>query len=287
MKKATKLRNLIANNDILIAPAVYDCISAKVAENSGFKIAFTSGFSLSASLLGKPDLGLLTASEMIERIKHISASVDIPIIADIDTGYGGVLNVMRTVNEVVIAGAGGIILEDQKWPKRCGHFENKSVVPSSNHVQKIRAAIEARGDSELVIVARTDALSVHGLEEAIHRGRLYADAGADIVFIEAPQSKEQMIRIAKELEGIPLFANMIEGGKTPMLSSEELATLGFKVCAFALSGLFSATLGLSDCFRHLALHGNTGKLLDRMSFNDFKKLIELPKYLELQERYKE
>lgn len=286
MEKATQLRQLIANHDILIAPAVYDCISAKVAENSGFKMCFTSGFGLSASLLGKPDIGLLTASEIIERIRYIAAAIEIPIIADLDTGYGGVLNVIRTVEEIVTAGAGGIILEDQEWPKRCGHFENKSVVPAADHVQKIRAAIDARGDSDLVIVARTDALSVHGLEEAIHRGQLYADAGADIIFVEAPRSKEHMLQIAQNLKGIPLFANMIEGGKTPLMDRDELAALGFKVCAFALSGLFAATLGLSDCFQHLAQHGNTGKLLSRMSFDDFKQLIDLPKYLELQEKYK-
>ncbi len=180
--KPKRLRELLGSDGIVYGPAVYDCIGAMLAVDSGFEMLFTSGFGMSAALLGKPDIGLLTASEIIEQSRRIARAVDLPIIADLDTGYGGVLNVVRCVSDAVDGGLAGVILEDQTWPKRCGHFDGKQVVTLEEHAAKIRAAVRARGDSGLVIVARTDARAVEGLESAIVRGRAYLQAGADVGF---------------------------------------------------------------------------------------------------------
>ena len=189
-------------------------------------------------MLGRPDYGFLTATEMITSVGRIAASVGIPVVADIDTGYGNALNVMRTVEDVVSAGAAGIILEDQVWPKKCGHFEGKRVIPMEEHEEKIHAAVVARGESGLVIIGRTDARAPHGLGDAIRRGRAYHEAGADVVFIEAPESVEELKEIAAAFPGVPLFANMVEGGKTPILTARELGELGFKIAVFPLQPLF-------------------------------------------------
>jgi methylisocitrate lyase len=280
--RSARLRHRLDRPGITIAPAVYDCLTARLAEQAGFEIAFTSGFGMAATMLGCPDIGLLTASEMLDRLRHICRAVAIPVIADADTGYGNPLNVIRTVEEAVAAGAAGIILEDQEWPKRCGHFEGKRVIARNDHVQKIRAALRARADSGLVIVARTDARAVLGLDEAIERGRAYAEAGADVIFVEAPQSRDELMQIASRLSGVPLFANIIEGGKTPALTARELEEMGYKLCAFALSGLLAATRAIRDCFQHLREHGTTGAMLDPHAFQEFANLIQLQTYKNLE-----
>jgi len=279
------LRTLIEQPGIKAAPAVYDCLGAMVAEQAGFEFLFTSGFGLSASLLGKPDMGYLTASEMIGAACRIANSVSIPVIADMDTGYGNPLNVIRMVQEIAPSKVAGIILEDQEWPKKCGHFEGKRVIPVEEQVEKIKAAVYARGDSNLVIVGRTDTRAIEGLQGAIARGEHYLEAGADVLFIEAPQSRDELKEIARHFTGVPLFANIIEGGKTPNLSVQELEEMGYKLAAFALSGLFSVTQALKDCFGRLKQDGSTENINQNLSFEQFKKVINIEKHIELERKF--
>jgi methylisocitrate lyase len=285
MNKCNLLRKRLAEPGIILSPGVYDCLSAKIAERSGFEVALTSGFGISGSVLGYPDYGLLTATEMLNAAGNISKSVDIPIIADIDTGYGNPINVVRTIKNAIDLGIAGVILEDQEWPKRCGHLEGKRVIPKGEHVEKIRAARFASRESGLVIVARTDARAELGLDEAVRRGKAYYEAGADVIFIEAPQTEEELKEISSALPDIPLLANMIEGGKTPCLSAQDLEKLGFKLGVFALSGLFAATKGIEDCFRFLKENGTTSGFKNRSSFKDYKEIIDIKKYQELEEKF--
>ena len=260
--KAAKLRQILEQPDILVLPGVYDCVGAKLVEQAGFDAVFTSGFGVSAAALGKPDYGFLTATEMMYAASRITAAVEIPLVADIDTGYGNPLNVYRTVTELVRHDIAGFILEDQEWPKKCGHFAGKRVIPMAEHVEKVRAAAEARGDSGLVMIGRTDARAPCGLDEAIARGHAYYEAGADIVFIEAPQNIEDLQTIADAFEGIPLFANMIEGGRTPLLPAEKLQELGCRIVVYPLSGLFSAAAVIGACLQHLREHGTTEQVVE-------------------------
>ncbi len=279
------LRHMIEQPRIHAAPAVYDCIGAMAAERAGFDFIFSSGFGIAASLLGKPDFGYLTASEMIDAAKRIAGSVSIPLLADMDTGYGNPLNVIRTVQDIVQSPVAGIILEDQEWPKKCGHFEGKRLVTVDEQVEKIKAAAFARGDSGLVIVARTDARAVEGLNGAIARGERYLAAGADVLFVEAPQSREELAEAARHFQGVPLFANIIEGGKTPNLSVAELDDMGYKLVAFALSGLFSAAQAMIDCFNTLKADGSTANLNNSLSFEGFKDVIRMDRHVELENRF--
>ncbi|SES64426.1 methylisocitrate lyase [Nitrosomonas marina] len=281
-----KLRALIDQPGIHPAPAVYDCIGAMTAEQAGFNYIFTSGFGIAASLLGKPDLGYLTAGEMIDSARRIAHSVSIPLIADMDTGYGNPLNVIRTVEEIVQTDVAGIILEDQVWPKKCGHFEGKQLIPTDEQVEKIKAAAYARRDSGLVIVGRTDARAIEGLDGAIKRGERYLAAGADVLFIEAPQSEDELAAIARHFQGVPLFANIIEGGKTPNVPLDELQAMGYKLVAYALSGLFSATQAFIDCFNALRKDGGTQHINQELAFETFKTLIRMNHHIALEKRFK-
>jgi methylisocitrate lyase len=278
MNSATNLRQLLNEPGIIAAPAVYDCIGSKLAKKAGFPLIFTSGFGMSASLLGLPDLGFLTATEMLNQVRNIIKSVDIPVICDLDTGYGNALNVKRTVEYIVSFGAAGIILEDQEWPKKCGHFEGKKVIPTDEMVKKIKAAVAAKNNSDLVIIGRTDARAIYGLDEALYRGKKYQEAGADIIFIEAPQTRKELEKIANYFTDIPLLANIIEGGKTPCLTVNELETMGFKLVAYALSGLLNATNAVSQCFQQLQEKGSTNMTNNTFQFDEFKALIEVEKY---------
>lgn len=285
MSASQNLRQLLKRPEILVIPGVYDCLSAKLSEQHGFEVIATSGFGIAASTLGLPDYGFLTATEALYSVGRIAKSVNIPLIADMDTGYGNVLNVNRTVREAVQLGIAGIILEDQEWPKKCGHFEGKRVIPMTEHAGKIRAAVDARGNSELVIIARTDARAMLGLDEAIKRGRAYLDAGADVLFVEAPQSVEELKIIASAFPDVPLVANVVEGGKTPQLSATELQELGFKIVFFPLSALFAATKIMDICLRQLKKEGSTASLTDLVGFKEFQELIGVPKYLEIEQKY--
>ncbi|MEA5551058.1 oxaloacetate decarboxylase [Anabaena cylindrica UHCC 0172] len=287
MSAAEKLRELLAQPEIIIIPGVYDCLSAKLVEKAGFEVAATSGFGIAASTLGLPDYGFLTATEMLYSVGRICQSINIPLIADCDTGYGNALNVMRIVKDAVQLGLSGVILEDQEWPKKCGHFEGKRVIPMTEHADKIRAAVESRGNSGLVIIARTDARAPLGLEEAIKRGRSYINAGADVLFVEAPQSVAELQTIAAAFPDVPLVANIVEGGKTPEISPAELQKLGFKIVFFPLTALMAATEVMSTCFRHLKAQETTVNFPGLMNFQDFQELMGVPKYLQIEKQYKE
>ena len=286
MRQSTVLRERLEGPEIVVLPGAYDALSARLAQRAGFDAVFTTGFGFSAAALGAPDFGLLTASEVMDRVRPIVAAVDVPLVADMDTGYGNPLNVVRTVRECVQAGVAGIILEDQEWPKKCGHFEGKRVIPAEEQAAKLRAAVEARGDDDLVIIGRTDARQPLGLEEAIRRGKLYREAGADVVFVEAPRSVEELREVARAIPDAPLFANMIEGGKTPLLSSAELQELGYKMVVYPLSALFSAAKAAEETYRALFEEKTTAARREAMvSLGEFEEIIGLPDWRELEARY--
>ena len=222
---------------------------------------------------------------MIVRVREISKAVDIPVVADIDTGYGNQINVIKTVSDIVDVGVAGIILEDQVWPKKCGHFEGKQITSTEEHVEKIKAAIYAAGKSGIVIFALTDARSPLGLDEAIRRGRSYLDAGADVLFIEAPESVEELREISSAFPDDWLFANMVEGGKTPFLSAEELEELGYKFIVFPVSALFAATEAMKNCLTHIKKYKSTVGYFDELSLKDFEKIIDVAKFRELEQKF--
>jgi methylisocitrate lyase len=273
---------LLDQPNILILPGIFDCLGARLAQKIGFESVFTSGYGISASYLGRPDLGLLTASETLDNARRIVHSVEVPVIADLDNGYGDILNVYRTVSEAARIGIAGFILEDQAWPKKCGHMEGKKLVSREEHVEKISAAVEARGDNKLVIIGRTDARAVNGLDDAIRRGHAYHEAGADIVFIEAPQSRKEMVDINHAFPDVPTFANMIEGGKTPLLPASELQEIGFKIVVFPLAALFSAAQAIKEAFSYLKTHGTTLGFDTGLDFNSFEEVVDTPFYRSLE-----
>ncbi len=269
-----RLRDQIMAPDIAVMPGVYDALSGMLAEQAGFETVFTSGFSIAGTQLGRPDLGLLTMPENIDQIRTIVGRLSIPLVADLDTGYGNALNVQRTVTQAMDAGVAGAILEDQQWPKRCGHMEDKQVVDATTHATRIQAAADVRADRDdtFLIIGRTDAREPQGLDEAIRRGHIYDEAGADVIFIEAPQSRDELVTIAEEFE-TPVFANMIEGGQTPYLTPDELDTIGFDIVVYPLSGLFATTHALKHTFETLATDGTT-KAVNTVDFDEFEELID-------------
>lgn len=285
-KTKISIRERLADDDdIIILPGVYDALTAKIAENVGFESAFQTGYGTSASLLGMPDFGFLNAGETLENAKRIINSVNIPILVDIDTGYGNPLNVWKIVKDLERIGAKGIFLEDQVWPKRCGHMTGKTVIPKEEYILKLHAAIDAREDNEFIIVARTDALAQFGIEEAIERGKEYKRIGADVIFIEAPKTIDQMELIAKEIKA-PLLANMIEEGITPNLTADQLRKMGFKMVVFPLSALYSATFAIKQTLQTLKKMGTTKELKNKMiTFQEFNDLVNLSAYRNLEKKY--
>lgn len=265
----------------MIAAGVYDALSARLAERAGFEVLFLSGFGVAATLLGEPDLGLLTQTEILDTARRVIRAVDVPVVVDGDTGHGGPLNVQREVRELVAMGARGVLLEDQVWPKRCGHMRGKAVIPAEEHVQKLRAAVEARRDAELQILGRTDALQPLGLDEAIRRGQLYREAGADIVFVEAPRSEEDLARIGAAIPG-PLIANLVEGGDTPLLTPERLLELGFEWVVYPLSGLLGAAWALRESYR--ALLDQRGPGPRQLGFAEIGRVLGLEEKLAAADR---
>lgn len=279
MRQTTKLRQLLGRPGGLVAPGAYDALSALAIEAAGFEAVFLTGFGAAASLLGKPDVGLTTLPEVAGLCRNMARAVSLPVMADGDTGYGNEHNVARTVEELEQAGAAAIMLEDQVWPKRCGHMQGKQVIPAEDHAAKIRAAVAARRDPDLVIIARTDARAPLGLEEALRRGRLYAEAGADVIFIEAPESVAELRAIAAAFPDKPLMANMVEHGKTPLLTVPELQALGFRLIIWPVTALFAATHALLGTMQALKEAGTSAGLADRMTtFKQFTDLVGLPKY---------
>jgi 2,3-dimethylmalate lyase len=277
---------LSRQNDILVMPGVYDALTAKIAEHVGFEAIFQTGYGTSASLLALPDFGFLSITETVENARRITRAVDIPLIVDVDTGYGNPLTVSKLVDDLQRIGVSGIFLEDQVWPKRCGHMVGKEVINSQEYVQKLKAAIDAKKkDSDFIIVARTDAMAPLGIEEAIKRGKLYREMGADLVFVEAPRSLDDMKKIAKQIDA-PLVANMIEEGITPNLTSKELLEMGYKIALFPLSGLYSSSFAIFETFKTLKETGTTKSLKHKMMrFKEFNKLVNLDKYMNMENKY--
>lgn len=286
MRPSTVLRRMLDEPGIIVLPGAYDTLTARLAERAGFRACFTTGFGFAATVLGMPDYGLLTMSETMDRVRHVVRALSVPLVADMDTGYGNALNVVRTVRECVALGVSGIILEDQEWPKKCGHFEGKRVIPAEEQAAKLRAAADAREGDDLVIIGRTDARQPLGLEEAIRRGKLYREAGADVVFVEAPRSVDELRAVRQAIPDAPLFANMIEGGKTPLLSSAELQALGYKMVVYPLSALFSAAKAVAETYRALFEEETTASRQGAMvGFGEFEEIIGVPQWQELERRY--
>jgi len=280
------LKQLNDKRKIIVMPGVYDALSARIAEQIGFDVVFQSGYSVSAGILGMPDYGFLNAGEAVEQARKITRAISIPLIVDIDTGYGNPLTVWRLIRDLEAAGVAGVFLEDQVWPKRCGHMSGKQVVSTDEYLPKLRAAVEARSSKEFVIVARTDAIEPLGIDEAIRRGKEYRKTGADAVFIEAPRTIGELEKVGKSVDA-PLVANMMEGGKTPLLSAEELRRLGFRLVVFPLTALFSATYAVREAFQTLKTKGTTRSAMRRMvTFDEFNKFVDLQKYKMLEQKYK-
>ena len=285
MKKTTLLRKYIEEEDILVMPGAHDALTAKLVEQAGFKAVTVGGYSASAALLGKPDVSLLTLSETVEWVGRIADAVSIPVFADGDTGHGGVLNVMRTVRDIEKSGAAGLFIEDQVFPKRCGHMEGKEVIAKEEMVAKVQAAVDARVDEDFVIMARTDALAVRGLDDAIDRCNAYREAGADLLFVEAPASIEQMRAVTGGVRG-PCLANNIEGGKSPVLSAAELQEIGYSVVVFPVAVTYAITRVTQELMQAIRSSGTTKPMWDRMvDFHEFARIVDLAGLRKLEKSY--
>lgn len=289
--RAQQIRNLLGEGRPLVLGGVYDGLSTRIATQAGFEVLFVGGFSVAATLLGEPDFGYLTQTEIAETARRICRLTERPVLVDADTGYGNALNVIRTVELFQEAGAAGLFLEDQVWPKRCGHMRGKQVVERDEWLGKLRAVLDAREtagggrEGDLFVVARTDARAVLGLDEAIARGRAARDLGVDAVFVEAPESVADLEAIARAIPG-PKVANMLEGGRTPLLTPTELHDLGFDLIVNPLAGLMSAAKALRDTYALLREHGTLREHRDGlMTFDEFNDLIGLARHYALAERY--
>jgi methylisocitrate lyase len=286
-KKATSsLREQLEDRKrIIILPGVFDALSARIAEQVGFEAMFQTGYGSSAALLGMPDFGFLNAGETVDNARRLVRAVKVPVLVDADTGYGNPLNVWRLVQDLESLGAAGIFLEDQIWPKRCGHMIGKEVIPKDEYLPKLKAAVEARKSEDFIIVARTDARAPIGLDEAIERGKAYKKIGADVIFVEAPRSIEELKKVAEEIDA-PLVANMIEDGVTPTLPAQELLNLGYRIAVFPLSALYSATYAIRQVLTELKKTGGTSETRKMMvTFKDFNRFVDLDKYMSLEKRY--
>lgn len=285
---AQRIRDLLAAGRTINMPGVYDALSARLATQAGFEVLFISGYSVSGSRMALPDFGYLTQTEVTQTAREVCAATPLPVIVDADTGYGNPLSALRTARLVSSAGGAGLFLEDQLWPKKCGHFAGKRVVPAEEWLAKLRALLDLRQEEgvDLFVVARTDARSAVSLDEAIDRARRARDLGVDAIFVEAPERIEELERVAKEVEGVTRVANMIEGGRTPLLTPKELHDLGFDLIVTPLTALFAATKAIQEAFA--VLHAE-GTLRDRpdlvVSFAEFEPVVDLPGHRSLEERY--
>ena len=275
--EATTLRGLLRKDGCLTLPGVYDGISARVAANAGFDALYMTGYGVVASALGVADAGTATFTEMLDRVRCVAGATSIPFIADGDTGYGGLLNVDRTVRGYAAAGASGIQLEDQEFPKKCGHTEFRRVIPAADAIAKIRVAVDARPGRDFLIVARTDARYAEGMDAALRRAEGFLNAGADVLFVESPESLEELRRVAESFKGALLLANMVEGGRTPYLSASELATMGFKIALYPASGFLTAAGALKLLYGNLKTAGiGTGSGAPMLPFADMNNLMGFP-----------
>jgi 2-methylisocitrate lyase-like PEP mutase family enzyme len=277
---------LLESGEMIVAPGAFDPLSARLVEEAGFPAVYMTGFGTSAAFLGRPDVGLLTMTEMAGNAGRIAACVDIPVIADADTGYGNPLNVIRTVGAYEAAGVAGIHIEDQVAPKKCGHMEGKLVIPAQEMAAKVRAAVDARTQPEFVIIARTDARAVEGLERALQRARLYREAGADVLFIEALTSEAEAEEAARAFPGVPLLFNWAEGGKTPRLSLDRLTELGYRIVIFPIGTLLAATEAMRRILREIARAGTPAAMMNELpTFAEFVDFIGLPEVHQAEQRY--
>lgn len=281
-----RLRERLQKQEILVLPGVYDALTAKIAADVGFDALVMGGYSIAASRLGQPDVGYLSMTEMVQAVKSIVDATDLPVFADGDTGYGNALSVRRTMQEYEKVGAAAVLFEDQVWPKRCGHMAGKQVIDAAEHAKKLRAASDAKTDDDFLLIARTDARAVHGLNDAIERGKLYLDNGAEALFIEAPQDISEMEAITRAFPDAVLIANMIEGGRTPNLTAKDLENIGFKIVFWPCSALYVITQAFKEALTVLRETGTTkgyeGKM---MHFSDFNRFIGLDDYMKLEKYY--
>ena len=279
LRAGQRFREMLAKPEIVIAPGAYDAWSARLIERSGFPAVYMTGFGAAASVLGVPDLGLITATEMADHAARMASAVSLPVIADADTGFGDMLNVRRTIHLYESANVGAIQLEDQVSPKKCGHMENKVVVEMDEMVRRLKTAVSSRQNKDTVIIARTDARDTFGLDEALRRSEAYLEAGADMLFIEAPQSDEELQRICRTFEGVPLLANVVEAGKTPYHSAKELQDMGFSLAIFPISTLLAATKAVNDALTELSKHGRLVGDTPIINFKQFNQLMGLQDYI--------
>ncbi|HLK78912.1 MAG TPA: oxaloacetate decarboxylase [Streptosporangiaceae bacterium] len=281
-----RLRALLDSGQIIVAPGAFDPLSARLVEEAGFPAVYMTGFGTSAALIGRPDVGLLTMTEMADNAGRIAACVDIPVIADADTGYGNPLNVIRTVGAYEAAGVAGLHIEDQVAPKKCGHMEGKAVIPAEEMAEKVRAAVQARAQPEFVIIARTDARAVEGLDAALERARMYRDAGADALFIEALTSEAEIEAASSAFPGVPLLFNWAQGGKTPPISLDRITELGYRIVIFPISTLLAATAAMRRILREIAQAGTPAAAMSELpTFTEFTDFIGLPEVREAEQRY--
>ena len=284
-RPTTTLRRLLAGPEFLVVPGVADSLNARLVAEEEFKAIYMTGAGTTAVRLGMPDVGLLTMDEMVDNASRIAEASGLPLIADADTGYGGPLNVMRTIRAYERAGVAGIHIEDQQLPKRCGHLAGKTLVPAGEMAAKIRAAVDAREDPDFVLIARTDAIAVEGFEAAIERGKLYADAGADVIFVEAPRTREQLAAIPPAF-GVPALLNIGASGKTPMLGAEEAKELGFRLAIYPNFLILAAIPAVRRALRELKEKGTPAALLnDIAGFTELFDIVGMAEVQELEERY--
>lgn len=280
-----KLKESLYKSQILVAPGAHDALTAKIIEKVGFDAVYMTGYGQSASHLGQPDVGLLTMTEMADRAAKFVEAVNVPVIADADTGFGNVINVQRTVREYEKAGVAALQLEDQVAPKKCGHMTGRQLISKEDMVAKIKSAVDARHDDDLLIIARTDARTNFGIEKALKRGKAYEEAGADIIFIESPESREEMEMINQKIEA-PTLANMVEGGRTPLLSNDKLEEINYNLVIYPTASVYVTTKAMLDLMENLMAEETTANYIDEMiPFEDFNDIIGLGEIREKENKY--
>jgi len=287
MKPTTRFRELVERDEILPAMGGYDALSANLIEQAGGEVVYMSGSSVSTTTHAYPDVGVTTMTEMVTRARQMVNAVDIPVFCDADTGYGNPINVVRTVEEYESAGVAGIHIEDQSFPKKCGHFDEKSVIPTEEMVQKIRAATDTRENEDFLIVARTDARAVNGFEDAVDRCEQYLDAGADVLFFEAPTSESELRRVAEEFgDDVPLLANMTEGGETPLFTAQEFEEFGYDIVLYPATGFKAAQKALRDVYNEIAETGTQKGVMDKLvTWQERNDLNGLDEVIALEQKY--